>query len=125
MMPMRRRALIRLACVWCLWQLLVTVASPVVISISAAHHAGATECQCGHGLGAVCPMHKTPTGKSTCTLRGVTQPAELMLVSLLASVGPADTYVSAPPLETGSPLEPDTRAPIDRHLPPDSPPPRA
>ena len=121
---MPRLALSQLASVVLLWQLSLTVANPVVQFLYGQSQEAVDDCECGHGLGAMCPMHKSPRGRTACTIRSAANPAQMTLVSLVAPVGPSTSSMVVAEVPAASWLHQYDRFPLDRILPPEAPPPR-
>jgi hypothetical protein len=122
---MSARARRRLGCVWLVWQLTVTLAAPVAVWAT-TDHVEQGECQCGHGTGAMCPMHKHKGPQASgCVLRNANSEAASASLSFLSAMAPEPsatrlvlTRVRELPPIFGS-------APIERPVAPDLPPPRA
>src|SRR5262245_7712564 len=111
------------ACVWLAWQLTATLAAPALVWAATSH---AEECQCDHGPGAWCPMHKHGTPpQSRCLLRSSTTDAASASLSFLALVAPERSSDSITVSRTLLPPRPYTSTQIDRPVAPDLPPPRA
>jgi len=122
-MPLRGRR--RLGCVWLVWQLTVTLAAPVAVW-AMAEHIDQAECECGHGPGAMCPMHKNKSPQpSGCVLRSTNTDVAYAALSFLSAMTlePSATRVVFTRVQA-LPL-PFRSAPIERSVIPDLPPPRA
>jgi hypothetical protein len=121
MVPTRRR----LACACLVWQLTATLAAPVFVWAVVEHNETA-ECQCGHGPGAMCPMHRHNMPKpSDCVVRSDSPDTSATLASIFGPVAPPPSYeriafVRVTVLSTGY-----NRHVIARPFEPDFPPPRA
>ena len=105
---------------------LVCQIAPLMVAPAAFWVADQLACTCPHGTDGACPMHKQPTGSTSCLIRGVDDSGMAVLSSLLGPVGliPVPTLPMAPVLMgTSSPgeLSPVT----DRPRSPDPPPPRS
>jgi hypothetical protein len=122
-----RRVLAPVAAIWLLCQAGTVAFVPVALFLDAAD-SHADECTCGHGLGAICPMHHKPTGDSAeCAMRAANGPAAAVLTSLVGMIGLA--------VEPGCSILPATASTYRgaavvhlagrRPVPPDPPPPRA
>jgi hypothetical protein len=122
-----RRVLAPVTAIWLCCQVGTVALVPVALWITAADPHG-TECTCGHGLGAMCPMHHKPAaGSEECVMRAANSPAAAVLTSLVGVVG-----LIADPTRSIQPAMPSVyrqRADVDRAgqrpVPPDPPPPRA
>jgi hypothetical protein len=113
------------ACVWLAWQLTATMAAPALVW-AATMHAEDTECQCGHGPGAWCPMHKHGTPpQSRCILRSSTTDAASASLSFLGTITLEQSTTAVDLIRTTLPPRPYTSARLDRPVAPDLPPPRA
>jgi hypothetical protein len=125
-----RRQIRRVAGSWLVLQLLVTVWVPVALYASTHHEeSAAEECTCEHPTGGVCPMHRhstgTPSPTAGCSLRSALDPLEALVSAIIGPSGVLPSFVTT----IGSPeihLRPLQTAgtPLDRLVPPDSPPPR-
>src|SRR5262245_17976345 len=126
-MARMRRVLRPLAAIWLFSQIGAVTLAPVALWIAAADPHG-VECTCGHGLGAMCPMHHKPSGDSAqCAMRSATASEAAVLASLVGIVG-----LVAEPTRSIEPATPSAfRHAVDvqgaglRPVPPDPPPPRA
>jgi hypothetical protein len=125
-----RRRIRRFAGTWLLLQFLVTIWIPVALHASTSSEHAVEECTCDHPDGGVCPMHKhSMPSRSTsteCSLRSPFDPLDALVGSLLGTAGvlPHVVMTIAPIESNQGPSRPDAR-PLDRLVPPDSPPPRA
>jgi hypothetical protein len=123
-----RRVLGPVTAIWLFCQVGTVALVPVALWITAADaHAG--ECTCGHGLGAMCPMHHKPAsgGPEQCAMRAANGGGAAVLVSVVGVVG----LVADPPRSI-QPAVPSARPKIAdvhvagvRPVPPDPPPPRS
>ena len=115
----------RLASAWLVWHLTTTLAAPLVVW-AAVEHQNQAECQCGHGPGAMCPMHRHNMPKpSDCVVRSDAPDTSSTLVSLFTLLSPPP---SSERIALGRVTVPSTH--YDRHViarpfEPDLPPPRA
>src|SRR5262245_42043796 len=94
-----RRALGPFTAIWLSCQVGAVALVPIAQWISTADsHAG--ECTCGHGPGAMCPMHHKPTGGSApCAMQAANGPGTAVLTTVAGihgflpesavSIGPA------------------------------------
>jgi hypothetical protein len=121
-----RRTLQPAAILWLLCHLWIGVLGSVVILAQSAVGGADIACQCQHGVGHECPMHKTPKGKSRCAMRAADDMRGAAGVSSL--LGPIGPLPSA--LVVGQPDDP-AAAPsmlhfntVRRSIPPSLPPPR-
>ena len=115
----------RVGCVWLVWQLTVTLAAPVAVWVTTDLLVQA-ECQCGHGPGAMCPMHKHKGSQSSdCVLRSTDTDVASAALSFLSAMAPepSATHVVFTRVRVLTP--PFRSAPIERPVPPDLRPPRA
>lgn len=111
-----------LACVWLAWQLTATLAAPALVWAATAH---TEECQCGHGPGAWCPMHKHGTPpQSHCILRSNTTDADSASLSFLAMLAVEHSSSPVTLIRSTLPPRPYSVAMLDRPFQPDLPPPR-
>jgi hypothetical protein len=116
---MARRRLRHFAGVWLLWQSLA-ISSPVLSFWASA----ALDCECGHGDGATCPMHKHADGPPECALRSTASLDQSVLFSFIESIAPAPSTLVSYLSNHSTPLILDTQMTIERPFSPDSPPPR-
>ena len=122
-----RRALVPLTAIWLCCQVGTAALVPVAMWITAADPHG-VECTCGHGLGAICPMHHKPSGDSAqCAMRSASGSGLAVLASLVGMIG-----LIAEPTRSIQPAHPsafrnvaDAEIVGRRPVPPDPPPPRA
>lgn len=122
-----RRGLAPVAAIWLCCQVGTMALAPVALWVTAADP-HSVECTCGHGDGAMCPMHHKPTNESgTCAMQAANLPGSAVLAAITGitgvvtgsaiSIGPASVTTQAPKAD----VHVDGRRPI----PPDPPPPRA
>jgi hypothetical protein len=126
-MALLRRVLAPVAAIWLIGQAGTVALVPVALWTMTADPHGA-ECTCGHGLGAICPMHHQPTGDSAeCAMRAANAPGAAVLTSLVGMIGivvePACSILPAAPSAYRSIA--DGHVTGERPVPPDPPPPRA
>src|SRR5262245_44342390 len=123
MLPLGRH---RLACACLVWQLTATLAAPLFVWAAVEHNETA-ECQCGHGPGAMCPMHRHNMPKpSDCVVRSDAPDTSAALASIFGPVAPPPS--SSERIAFARVTVPSTH--YDRHVlarpfEPDLPPPRA
>jgi hypothetical protein len=118
---MYRRRQAQIAAVLCAWLLCAAVTNPLVIWVYASHGTVA-DCECPHGTGAMCPMHKSPA--RTCVLRSATNSDDLLFMPLVAPVGPLRSSLSPPSNDPAPRGARYGRSVIEHPLAPESPPPR-
>ena len=112
-------------------QLLVTVAVPVALWAATPGASHAEECTCEHPSSGVCPMHRHSSTSSSspttaCPVRSALDPLDALVTSMIGPVGVLPGFVAAiNTIETSDRLPRMERAPLERLVPPDSPPPRA
>ena len=122
-----RRVLGPVTALWLCCQVGTITLAPVALWLTAADPHG-VECTCGHGAGAMCPMHHKPADQSgSCAMQAANLPGSAVLTVItgiaglvpasMISIGPASVANRAPNAE----VHVDGRRPI----PPDPPPPRA
>ena len=122
-----RRVLAPLAAIWLCCQVGTVALVPVALWATASDPHG-TECTCGHGLGAMCPMHHKPSNDSAeCAMRAANGPGAAILASLVGIIGLAaePTRSIQPAVPSTYPRLADARVAGERPVPPDPPPPRA
>ena len=120
-----RRVLAPLTAIWLCCQVGTVALVPVALWITADPHGA--ECTCGHGLGAMCPMHHKPSGDSEqCSMRSASGSGEAVVASLFGMIG-----LVARPTRSIQPAQPsafrntgDVQVADERPVPPDPPPPR-
>lgn len=132
--PMRwiRSHVARVAGGWLVLQLGLRVFVPSALCSTMPARTAGTTCTCGHGNGAMCPMHhgsaasKSSAPKHDCSCRGTTDPAAGIAATLVDT--PAVMTVAARvipiPIPRTAPFSAAV-APIDTPTVPTSPPPRA
>jgi hypothetical protein len=126
-MAQLRRLLAPVTAIWLFSQLGTVAHVPVALWITAAD-AHKEECTCGHGPGAMCPMHHKPARNAApCAMQAADQSGNAVLTTLASlsglvpepqvPIGPADatTHVGHHDMHVVG------RGPV----PPDPPPPRA
>lgn len=125
-MALLRRVAAPVTAVWLFCQLGTVALVPVALWIT-AEDPHAEECTCGHGPGAMCPMHHKPARESApCAMQAAGGP-EAVLTTLAATQGlvvePASSIQPGVPF--AYPRVGDVRVNGERPVPPDPPPPRA
>lgn len=122
-----RRVLTPLTAVLLICQAGTVALAPVALSVTASDpHAAA--CECGHGPGAMCPMHHKPGGRPEgCAMQAASSPAAAVLTILSGTTGllTERTYSIPAPVTTALPQTADVHFAGERPVPPDPPPPRA
>ena len=120
-----RRALGPLTAVWLSCQFGTVALVPAALWISTA--APEEECTCGHGAGAMCPMHHKPTGeRAPCAMQaaGNIETAVLTAATGVAGFIPVLTLKIRPP-DFSVDVRPDGVHVVgERPVPPYPPPPR-
>jgi hypothetical protein len=127
LMPQLRRVLAPVAALWLFCQVGTVALVPVALWVTATDPHSA-ECTCGHGLGAMCPMHHKPSSDAAeCAMRAANGPGAAILASLVGVAG-----LAAEPARSIQPAAPSTFSGLadahvagERPVPPDPPPPRA
>jgi hypothetical protein len=115
----------RFACAWLAWQLTATLAAPLFVW-AAVEHQEQTECQCGHGPGAMCPMHRHNMPKpSDCVVRSDAPDTSWTLPSLFGPAVPPPSSDRIAFVRVTVPSGRYDRHVIARPFEPDLPPPRA
>ena len=115
----------RIACAWLVWQLTATLAAPLFVW-AAAEHQEQAECQCGHGPGAMCPMHRHNMPKPTdCVVRSGMPDSSSTLASLFITLAPPASSERIVAVRVTAPPVRYERHVIARPVEPDLPPPRA
>jgi hypothetical protein len=115
----------RLACAWLVWQLTATLAAPLFVWASAELQEQA-QCQCGHGPGAMCPMHRHNMPKPTdCVVRSDAPDPSATLASIFGPVAPPPSSERVAFVQVTVPFTQYDRHVIARPIEPDLPPPRA
>ena len=122
-----RRVLAPVTIVWLTCQTGAVALAPVALWITAADP-HATECTCGHGPGAMCPMHHKPGGGSApCAIQAADGGGTAVLTTLVGTAGlltePAHSI--QPPSTTEHLRATDVHVVGELPVPPDPPPPRA
>ena len=122
-----RRVLAPVAAIWLCCQVGTMALAPVALWITAADAHG-VECTCGHGDGAMCPMHHKPANESgTCAMQAANLPGSAVLAAItgIAGLVPSSTVSIGPAIVTKQALNTDIHVAGRRPIPPDPPPPRA
>ncbi len=122
-----RRVLAPLTATWLFCQIGTVALVPVALWLSAADP-HAVECTCGHGVGAMCPMHHQPAGRKTpCAMQAANSSESAFLTTLAAVAGlvPELTMSIGPANVAGRVGSADVQVTSRRPIPPDPPPPRA
>ena len=126
-MALLRRALAPVTAIWLCCQFGTMALVPVALWISVADP-HAAECTCGHGAGAMCPMHHRPTGEAApCAMEAATGSEAAVLDAPAAMAGLiADPILTIRPASRSGQFRPaDVNPTGERPVPPDPPPPRA
>jgi hypothetical protein len=121
-----RRVLVPVMAIWLFCQVGTVALVPVALWITAADP-HAAECTCGHGVGAMCPMHHKPTGGSMpCALQAANGPGTAVLTTLVGNAGLITEPPQSiqPPTSTRCARAADVQVAGERPVPPDPPPPR-
>jgi hypothetical protein len=127
LMPLVRRRLSWVVCVWLACQLAGIAAAPVAFCCRGIQTVDDDDVCCPGLLpGQICPMHHRVEGKSTCKMRDACGRADASLVSLAGTVGllPSRTVVVST-FVSGDRLGAMIPSAIARAYRPESPPPRA
>jgi hypothetical protein len=124
-----RRGLAPLAAIWLSCQIGTIALVPVALWVSAADP-HAAECTCGHGVDALCPMHRhRPAGNqnSHCSMQAANGAGTAVLRTFVGVAGliPESTPLLVVPVPSTSVSPADVDLPGERPVPPDPPPPRA
>src|SRR5262245_6761713 len=126
-MAQLRRLLAPVTAIWLFSQFGTVALVPVAAWITAAdpHE---EECTCGHGPGAMCPMHHKPArGSAPCAMQAAGGSGAAVLTTLVATDGlvvePSSSILPAIPF--AYPRAGDVHVNGERPVPPDPPPPRA
>ena len=122
-----RRVLAPVTVIWLLCQVGTVALVPVALWITATDPHG-TECTCGHGLGAMCPMHHKPSSDAAeCAMRATNSPGAAVLTTLVGAVGlvAEPTRSIQPAIPSAYPRAIEAHVAGERPVPPDPPPPRA
>ena len=121
-----RRVLAPVAAIWFFCQIGTVTVVPVAVWITAPDPSG-KECACGHGPGAMCPMHHKPTGGSArCAMQAANSSGAAVLTTLvgLAGLVAEPTRSIQPAIPSVLPGAADVQVVGQRPVPPDPPPPR-
>ena len=124
-MPHVRRVLAPVTAIWLCCQIGTLALVPVAQWITTVNAHG-SECTCGHGPGAMCPMHHKPTGGSArCAMQAANSGAAILTL-FAGTVGliTQPTYSIQPPLSSEYLRIADVHGAGERPVPPDPPPPR-
>jgi hypothetical protein len=116
---MAGRRLRRFVGTWLLWQSLA-MASPLLGFWTSP----ALVCECAHGDGATCPMHKHAGSPAQCAIRGAAPLDQSILLSFIESLSPTPPTVVIYQSSQSTPLVLGTEMTLDRPFSPDFPPPR-
>jgi hypothetical protein len=121
-----RRMLAPLAVIWLFCQAGTVALVPVALWIAAADPHG-VECTCGHGLGAICPMHHKPADDPEPCGMNAANTGAAVLTTLIGTAGlvAEPTRSIQPPIPSVYPRASDVHLVGERPVPPDPPPPRA
>jgi hypothetical protein len=126
-MTLLRRLLAPVTAIWLFSQFGTVALVPIAAWIASAEP-HAEECTCGHGPGAMCPMHHKPASSAApCAMQAADQSGNVVLTALASVAG----LVSEPPVAIGRAevtshvRNADVRVIGRRPIPPDPPPPRA
>jgi hypothetical protein len=121
-----RRMLAPLTAIWLCCQIGTVALVPVALWISATDP-HAAECECGHGVGAMCPMHHKPTGRTSCAIQSASHSGIAVLMSVAGVAGPMpeQTLSIRPPASSIVLRLTGVHIAGERPVPPDPPPPRA
>ena len=126
-MTQLRRVLVPVTVFWLLCQVGTVAFVPVALWITAADR-HATECTCGHGAGAMCPMHHKPSGGSApCAMQAANDSGTAVLTTLAGTAGliAEPPHSIQPPTSTQYARAADLQVAGERPVPPDPPPPRS
>jgi hypothetical protein len=122
-----RRLLAPAAAIWLFCQVGTVALVPVALWHAADPHG--VECTCGHGLGAMCPMHHKPASPpEDCSMQAAEgSGAAAVLTGLINLTGlvPESTHGLAPAPSSAHVAAADADPRGRRPVPPDPPPPRA
>ena len=122
-----RRVLAPVAALWLFCQIGTVALVPVALWHASDPHGA--ECTCGHGLGAMCPMHHKPASPpADCAMQAAEgSGSAVMLTGLINLTGliPESTAGLAPATVTAHVAFADVDPRGERPVPPDPPPPRA
>jgi len=125
-MAQLRHVLAPFTAIWLFCQIGAVASAPLAVWISTTDRHLA-ECTCGHGDGAMCPMHHKPAGKSSpCALQAANGSATAVLTTFVVMVGfiaePTPSILAANPSKHS--LAADVNLTGECPVPPDPPPPR-
>lgn len=120
-----RRVLAPVAAIWLFCQVGTVALGPAALWITADPHG--VECTCGHGLGAICPMHHKPADEPTPCGMKAANTGTAVLTTLIGTAGPVaePTRSIQPPIPSIHLRTADVHLAGGRPVPPDPPPPRA
>jgi hypothetical protein len=121
-----RRVLVPFTAIWLTCQVGTIAVVPVALWFTAPDQ-HADECTCGHGLGAICPMHHKPSsGLEPCAMRPANGSGAAVLTTLVGITGLVAELARSiqPPMSSASPNTTDVQVAGERPVPPDPPPPR-
>jgi hypothetical protein len=123
-----RRALAPVAVMWLSCQVGTVALVPVALWVSHADTHKA-ECTCGHGAGAMCPMHHhkpVPGRSSDCSMQAAHEPSAVVLASIIGIAGliPGSTPSLVAPVPSNNVIPAGLDVRGERPVPPDPPPPR-
>ena len=122
-----RRALGPLAAIWLSCQVGTVGLATVALWVNAADP-HAVECTCGHGAGAMCPMHRhNPAGDSNsdCSMQATNDPIAAVLTTIVGFAGliPEATVSLVAPVASIRVRPTAVGVRGERPVPPDPPPP--
>jgi hypothetical protein len=121
-----RRVLVPVTAVWLFCQAGTVALVPVALWITATDP-HAAECTCGHGPGAMCPMHHKPTGGSEpCAMQAANGPGTAVLNTVVGNAGliTEPSHSIQPPASIRYARAADVHVVGERPVSPDPPPPR-
>ena len=127
LMSQLRRVLAPVTAIWLSCQVGTLALAPIALWFTAADPHG-VECTCGHGAGAMCPMHHKPIDESeSCTLQAANLPGSAVLTAITGITGlvPVSMTSIGPATSTKRVSNADVQVEGRRPIPPDPPPPRA
>jgi hypothetical protein len=126
-MPLVRRRLSWVVCIWLACQVAGVVAAPLAFCCRAVPVADDDEICCPGLLpGQICPMHHKREGDRTCKMRDACSRADAGLVALAGVVGLLpDATIAVSAFAVGGPVRAIVPSAISRAYRPESPPPRA
>ena len=120
-----RRVLAPVVAIWLFCQVGTVALVPAALWITGDPHG--VECTCGHGLGAICPMHHKPADDlAPCGMKAANT-GTAVPTTLVGTAGPVaePTRSIQPPTPSIYPRAADVHLAGERPVPPDPPPPRA